>query len=402
MIDEFDTLARNNDFRSGVFTGLVISVVIVISVMLVLRLRPRVALVAVTGVGLAAVLILFERREDVERLVKNPSFRWGLLGGGLAVTAVAVCLWSISRRHWVLAGAMVGVVAAMLLSIGYRSGLDDLAENGAFHRSLVVGLIVAVALSAAALLAHRRLAWAAIAICATGFVSFAVTDRRPERFGMLIAACGLLGLAGLVVRRASPRVPTRFLAFAPGALAIALVVNATEPLRSAVLAAVAVLAVTCASSGRLSTQWFGEPVLLAISFGGVYVCVPETALAALLLGAALPFLLTGWPLNLATNGPMIPAIVGIVVWIAFIGGHARDGAVVGAIACLGVLPILPLIGRIREEVPLAAVVLLHLLLVLWCSRVAGLEQGALPALAIAMVGEAATVGALAAIARRAK
>jgi hypothetical protein len=128
------------------------------------------------------------------------------------------------------------------------------------------------------------------------------------------------------------------------------------------------------------------PVLLAVTVVGVYFVVPDTEQAAVLLGAALPLALLGWPRRFAGLGSAgAYAATGLVVWTVAAGGSARPSAIVGGMACLGLLVIEPLARKIpprgsslldavRGHRPsLAAVVAGQLALVYVASRWAGLQ-----------------------------
>ena len=132
-----------------------------------------------------------------------------------------------------------------------------------------------------------------------------------------------------------------------------------------------------------------SPVLIAVSVVGVYVTVPDTEQALVLLGVSLPLMLLGWPSALAGLGSAGSyAAVGLLAWTAAAGGSARPSSIVGGVACLGLLAVEPLA---RAATPAASRVLdaaagqwwgavvvgvSHLVLVFVASRVAGLQPGA--------------------------
>ena len=124
------------------------------------------------------------------------------------------------------------------------------------------------------------------------------------------------------------------------------------------------------------------PALLAIGAVGVYLCVPDTEAPKALLGALLAGALVGLePRIQAALGTT--ALTGLFVWTSGYGGLGRPGSVVGGVACLGVLLLVPLV-RWRSS-PRAAVVVLVVVqcaLVVYVSRVAGFEDSAWSALAL--------------------
>jgi hypothetical protein len=127
----------------------------------------------------------------------------------------------------------------------------------------------------------------------------------------------------------------------------------------------------------------------------------------------LPFALLGSPFALASFGPGSYAIVGLVGWVAAIGGRGRPGSVVAAIACLGLMLVEPVVRRalhgwIRplsspRSAVVAWIIVLQVPLVLVLARVAGLRTSARSAATISAVVLAVAAVALTALlaARRA-
>jgi hypothetical protein len=147
------------------------------------------------------------------------------------------------------------------------------------------------------------------------------------------------------------------------------------------------------------------PVLLAVTMLGIYLTTPDTEHSAILLGAALPIALLSlpWPLaSLGVGGSF--AAVALVAWDVAVDGAGRDGAVVGGIACLGMLVVEPVVrwaaqGRSIPPAPVplryaATVVALHLGVVAVCSRVGGLRSSALEAFVVCTLAYAAAAAAL--------
>jgi hypothetical protein len=145
------------------------------------------------------------------------------------------------------------------------------------------------------------------------------------------------------------------------------------------------------------------PVLLAISVAGVYVTVPDTEQALVALGVALPVALLGWPWPLASLGRAgAYAATGALLWVVAAGSGGRGSAVVGGVACLGLLAVEPLARLLdprRESVlewlppgrgGVVAAALPHLGLVYLAARVAGLRPTVAPAVAIASLAFCAT------------
>jgi hypothetical protein len=84
------------------------------------------------------------------------------------------------------------------------------------------------------------------------------------------------------------------------------------------------------------------PALYAVSAAGVFAAVPNTEEAAALLGASVPAALAGWPLGQARLGRVGAAgAAALLMWVTADGSLGREPAVVGGMACLGLLATLP-------------------------------------------------------------
>jgi hypothetical protein len=146
--------------------------------------------------------------------------------------------------------------------------------------------------------------------------------------------------------------------------------------------------------GAIASVPFGEsvdahaprllPLLLFATAVGIYACVPDTETPKVLLGALVPTLFLAIDPDTRGAAPT-GALFGLMVWTAVLGGHGRPGAVIGGLACFGVLFALPWL-RARWDTPPAVVTLLvvQAAVVLWVSRVAGLRDSALLALVLAL------------------
>jgi hypothetical protein len=167
-------------------------------------------------------------------------------------------------------------------------------------------------------------------------------------------------------------------------------------------------AVAPLAAARTDAEWEATaitPVLYAIGAAGVFAAVPNTREAAALLGASLPGAACGWPLGRARLGVTGGAgATALLVWVSAVGALGREVAVVGAVACLGLLAALPagpcLAGwrfdrfhdhpRRRASGPVP-VLLIHTAVVVVASRVAGISSEPWVAVPVAA---AATAGAL--------
>jgi hypothetical protein len=162
------------------------------------------------------------------------------------------------------------------------------------------------------------------------------------------------------------------------------------------------------------------PLLLVVTAAGIYATVPDVEAALVLLGATVPMTLLGRPGPLARSRPWPPllgaagavAAAGVLVWTVATGGAGRPGAVVGGLACLGLLAVEPLARRLDPRrrglldpldrrpglawTALAA----HAVLVGVASRAVGRPERATTALLLASVELGLALVVAAALARR--
>jgi hypothetical protein len=216
--------------------------------------------------------------------------------------------------------------------------VNDLLGDAGFWTALAIGL--ALAASAWLLVRHDRVVLGpAVVALVAALLGLRAGGRLPVA---LVVGVALL-LLGEVFGREMGSWSARFALLVPGALVLGASLPDGIPfdLRTAT-AVVTILAaplvvVTAARDPRLAA------VLFAISGVGLYVCVPDTEQAKALMGA----LLAAAALAADPELPVTPgaaALTGLFVWTAAIGGHGRSGSVVGGLACLGVLVLVPLAG----------------------------------------------------------
>ena len=160
-----------------------------------------------------------------------------------------------------------------------------------------------------------------------------------------------------------------------------------------------------AVDGRRGAPW----LLFAIAAGGVYLAVPDTELARVMLGVAVPFILLSVPSPLCSFGPAgSTAMAGLFTWVVVVGGRGRPGSVVGGLVAIGLLVAEPLgrrlVGGLSERsrrgvrgrragpvdqnrdswiTIVAVAAAAQLAIALYASRVVGREDKALAALFIA-------------------
>ncbi len=211
---------------------------------------------------------------------------------------------------------------------------------------LAAGVIAAVACAVAALILRRRpLPVAGLAIAA----AFLAVLRPPTPVLIAVGLLAAIGIAGDLRPSLIPLAGA--LAIGPATLLV-FSGDVFEPLwgRIAGVAAISIGGGLAAwSEQRRPSSWAG-PILAAGSALGVFIVVPDTERALVLLGAALPVALLGWPLRLARLGTGgVLSFVGVLVWVVLRDGATRDSAIVGGLAALGVLvaePVAVLLGRL--------------------------------------------------------
>lgn len=127
------------------------------------------------------------------------------------------------------------------------------------------------------------------------------------------------------------------------------------------------------------------PVLLVIGIAGMFATLPDTEEILVLFGAAVPLAILAWPKVVASLGAVgVYPLLGVFAWVIAFGGRGRESAVIGAVACLGLLAVEPLVRWLRNQtlldrfptkwswVPVVAG--MQLVIVLLAARVAGLSR----------------------------
>jgi hypothetical protein len=212
---------------------------------------------------------------------------------------------------------------------------------------------------------------AGLALAAASALGIAITaTTRPA--GTLLPGLVVLAAAGGLLRRARAAGPGGAAgARAPGlagaaALALAgatvtawsLAADDGLALGLWVVAAICVTGALLDDFDRYRQRQGLAPVLLAVSVAGVYGTVPDVEAVVVVVGAALPIALLGWPGPLAwprsaaaqpppsLGGAGAFATAGLLVWTVAAGGSARPGSIVGGLACLGLLALEPLSRRL--------------------------------------------------------
>jgi hypothetical protein len=305
--------------------------------------------------------------------------------------------------------------------------VKDLLANGGFRTGVVLGLGACIAVVIGTAGRRGLVPWIGVAWTVAAVVGFA--DRFSVEAGFVVGLA-VLALGCFLARRRGWWI--RLAAVVPGALVFGLVGRPDVDAPAWTTGAILIVTV----GGGLLMARFDEvyapsglpPVLLLVTVLGVYATTPDTEHAAILVGVSVPLVLLGgpWPVaSLGFGGSVLVAAV--LAWTVVVDGLARPGAVVGGMACLGLLVLEPAVRwasgrwdvariwrsgeRLTWPEPTAAasdrswllvVLVLHLGVVGACSRVAGLRTSAVQALALTVVtyAFAAALALLAPLTRR--
>jgi hypothetical protein len=215
--------------------------------------------------------------------------------------------------------------------------------------------------------------------------------------GPLVAAVLLLAAGEHLTREES--MWARTVALAPGAVVLGASLPDGWPGWIRVVAAVVALGggVLAVEADRRAPRLV--PVLLAFGAVGVYVCVPDTEGPKVALGALVAAAVIGLEPRLRHRCG-VAAAVGLFVWVTAVGGLGRAGSVVGGLACLGVVLLIPIVrSPTTSRFAVALLLVVQAGLVAYASRGAGLEQSAWVALGLAAAAYAVAGVVLAVSAR---
>jgi hypothetical protein len=264
----------------------------------------------------------------------------------------------------------------------------DFAGSAYVHHALPYALATAPVLAVLAipwrLARHRPAPYAGVALAIGALLALDASDFVTRDLVVGVAA---LAAPGLLPRR-TPLVVRAALA-TPGAWLITAHTGLVELQWARVCAGVmaAVGGTLAADFDDRHSRVAAGPLLLGIAAVGVYFTVPDTYHAGPYLAVAAPVALVAWPFPLARLGrPGALAAVGVLSWVVVAGGYGRPSSIIGGMACLGLLAIEPLarwVTRVdvlddvargpRAPAVAAGLAAVHLALVVFASRVAGLR-----------------------------
>jgi len=271
--------------------------------------------------------------------------------------------------------------------------VESVIHDWGFWTALVLGGLGTAFVWARARHAHPEPGVAVVAVVAA-LVALRIDDRLPLA---AVVGVALLVAGEWFTRELVPGV--RVLALVPGALVLGASLPHGWPFWARLLVVVTAAGggALAVAAGRCTPRWL--PVLFAVGAVGVYVCVPDTEAPKCLLGALVATALVAWwPDAVPTVG--FAALTGLFAWVAAYGGVGRSGAVVGGIACLGVIVLVPaFVALTTSREGVTTLVLVQCALVVFVARVAGFEDGAGIALGLSLVGFAVAAVGLAWAAR---
>ena len=229
-------------------------------------------------------------------------------------------------------------------------------------RFALVALGVGLVFGLARRLARRRRlhSRAPRPIALAGLLFAAAALAGYERTGHLVVglavSVALLAGGGLIADLARWPLLPRMLLAVPGAVVLAERSALPDPGWARVFVAFVTVvgAGLVADLDRRNERSGLGPVLLAVTMVGLYESVPNPDFALLLVGAALPVALLGWPVALAgVGGSGAAAASGLLAGAAAVGGLGLPSAVVAGTACLGLFviePVAHLLLRRRRSV----------------------------------------------------
>lgn len=261
----------------------------------------------------------------------------------------------------------------------------------------VVGLIVALAVAGViAFLGHRfRIAIVAGTAAVVGTLAGFVAEDRWS--WPMLGALVLLGVGAEL--GAARGTLLAALAALPGALLLGAVLPSRVPdWGFPVVAAAAVIAtVFVVQFDRELPRRFVP--LLTITGLGVYGAVPDTEYARAFVGGLLGACALVLLPRIRGRAGAAAALTGLWAWASVAGGYARPASVVGALGCLGVLAIAPIVGPTLQRAAATwagavTFLLLQAIVAGICSRVAGLSPSTLRSGVIVVIVWAAAFAVL--------
>ncbi len=259
--------------------------------------------------------------------------------------------------------------------------LIDLIQRTEFRAGLIAGAVgVVLTLMVGIGWRTRPVRIWGVVFTAAAWTAVWVSIGRRLSLGLGLA---LLVLAGLMWSKSRPASATTAVA---GASIAAWRGGLTDILwiRLGVVVAILLIGMGILRFARQS-QLSGLTVpLFAITVFGIWATVPDTEAARIPLGVMAVMGLVAWPWRFASIGDAGAfALAGMIVWVAALGGEAREGSIIGAWASAGVL-LTGLLPHVAPRLGRWAVLALQGVVVFWTARIAGFRDDAIPAFVLAL------------------
>jgi hypothetical protein len=240
-----------------------------------------------------------------------------------------------------------------------------------FAAELGLGLIAGVAVL---VLRRAYLPIGGLLFAAAGAVGLGRSVGVPR--GLILGLIAL-AVAGLVVEHLGLSRLAAFSLAVPGAWLLAYQAELAEVgwIRALVVIAVAAGVILMSDFERVSRKQNLSLPLLGITAVGIYLTVPDTEQALVIMGAALLVAALGLIRPVVTLGIAGSfAATGLLAWAIAAGGFGRPASILGGLACFGLFwaePLTRLISRATFLISIHAAVATHTILVLIASRVVG-------------------------------
>jgi len=218
----------------------------------------------------------------------------------------------------------------------------QLILSDTFLTGFIVGLLVTLAAMVWTAITSSPFPAGGLLLAATALAVLAVTLAVDVWLALGLV---LLAVAGLI------RTRTTISAIAiaiPGGIVIGIsfLDSTLAALPGFVVLAIAVLAPLVASFDERNAQSTVATPLIAISFAGVLLTIPDTKEALVVASVAAAWVLAGPPARAARLGRSgAYAATGLLVWVVASGGFARPGSLIAGVAVLGLLIAEP-VGRL--------------------------------------------------------
>lgn len=273
------------------------------------------------------------------------------------------------------------------------------SAGGALRAIVLVVPVLSVSLALRARIPLPLGGWLAVA------ASIAALAGHDLNIAALAAGAALAGAGGVVARRFVLPLAARPPLVLPGAVVAVIALDDGGP-RWMVVAGVLAAAVVGVAADLVDDEFGANGMTLtmvAISSVGVFVTIPETGMIVPVMAALWVLAALGWPVGAMRLGPGGgSAVITLLAALTVNGGWTRPGAIVGGLAASALLLVLALPGtprprsgpvavrapdgRVRPRMagPTILLLVVHGLVALAVSRIAGLRHDLWSAVTLAV------------------